>query len=258
VSIYSNQYGESVILYLVIALIILSSTSPVSAEENGFEVAWAWGNSLAISQYFVDFYNPHADALFEAEKLIVEGQPYKDAVNKLGNLPGIKKAFMVSRLEGKTFGIDNESLEYSEFAQVLLQDRHFKTYESPMMGRTLGGKCKFERVKTGNKKYNIMMKPFQIDSQDDNSRIAIGVILDKSWLLDRIPDEMEKLARENSHLLFWADSPRNKQYQQSIGIITGEDTLYWAGSKDVKVGNIQALWPFIAINIHSDLKKTED
>ena len=247
---------KGVMLWLMLGLLFGGAAS-VSGEDRGFEGAWAWGNSFVISEHFVSLYYPHAMALLEAEQKMKNGTATEDAVRKLNELPGVLDIIVVSRQEGKSYGIQPESFEFGEFCQALLQDRLFKSYKSPMTKRILGGVCKFEYLSIDGKKYDTMVRPFQIDYKDMGSRVSITLILDRSWLRRQILSQMDSLSHENGHLLFWAASPTNDQYEQFIGITEGNDTLWWSGPKNSKSTHFQMMWPFVGIEIHSSIRKTE-
>lgn len=244
----------SSIAYLLAAGMLLFTVQANSQERN-FESAWELSNCITISDYFLTFYLPHASALLHAETMILDGVTAKEILEGMKVLPGVIGALVADIQETEYWTSTKDTVPWDDLAKSLLCDEGlFKLYKSPMTHKMLGGKCKFRQITVSKKKFHLMVRAFQPDLSDSTSRTVIGLVLDPAWLVKQIPSKMDSLARESAQLLFWAASPTNNQWEQSIGIICGNDTLWWAGPKDVEIKCIQALWPFQDIAVQSNIR----
>ena len=246
--------GYSSIASLLAAGILLF-TVQANSQERKFEPAWELSNCITISDYFLTFYLPHASALLHAETMILDGVTGKEILEEMQILPGVNGALVAHIQEAEYWTNTKDTVPWNDLAKSLLGDESlFKLTKSPMTHKMLGGRCKFRQITISKKKFPLMVRAFQPDLSDSTSHTIIGLILDPDWLVKQIPSKMDSLARESSQLLFWAASPTNNQWEQSIGIISGSDTLWWAGPKDVEIKCMQALWPFQDIAVQSNIR----
>ena len=223
-----------------------------AAQARGWDEAWSWGNAFAVKTYFEQLYYSHASALLGAEKQLQGGGPADDVVKSLATLPGVKGAF-VTRTQGKSAEFPQGIVKFETLNLALfsrLEDRAL-TSRTPMLNRVVGGKVRFDQAPTVSDTAADLLVRFMISDTSKPPTGAIALILDPQWLIAQIPAAMDSLYRENVQLLFAAASPRNKIWEQSLGIIAGKDTLWWVGRKDVKIANEQVLWPFEDIKIPS-------
>jgi len=183
------------------------------------------------------------------------GDPASTIAGDLAQLPGIDGILVVNGVNGERIITPNGVAPIDSLTGALLaEDGLFKQYVAPMTHKLLGGRCKFRQISIGSKRYDLMVMPIANDPNQVKRRSVIALLLDRSWLLNQVPSKMDSLSRESSQLLFWASSPRNTQWAQSIGIVAGSDTLWWSGPK-VDIKDQQALWPLSDVKIFSIIRK---
>jgi hypothetical protein len=195
--------------------------------------AWSWGNALAVQDHFERLYIPHASALLAADQRFAGGAAPKDILDSFRLLPGIKGVVFCGGSEG---GVQSpEGLVEVEILSEFILNRKEAVFQaqSPMMKRMMGGQVRFIRAKLQEKYLDLMVRYIRTEVGQP-SQAAICVILDKDWLLARIPSQMDSLARENAQLLFWAASPTNQLEEQSLGIILGSDRFGGREEKTLK------------------------
>ena len=229
-----------------------------AAQAAGWDDAWAMSNALAVKTCFEQLYYPHAIALLDAENQLDSGASPTAVLKMLSSLPGVKGA-VLSRVEGESDQFPEGMAKLDSFARAVFRRMEDNPVNpvSPMMKRTVGGKVRFARAPTGGGMADLLVRYVVIDTTRITA--AISLILDQKWLVDQIPLTTDSLYRENVQLLSAAASPRNTIWEQSLGVIAGEDTLWWVGRKDVKIRNEQVLWPFdnivVASYVHTLEKK---
>jgi hypothetical protein len=217
-----------------------------------YTAAWSYGNAFVVEDHFVQLYDPHASALLAAEKKLATGTDPKLLVEELRSLPGIKGVVFSSRdgrdLQSPEGLVDLRALGDSVFNW----HQSCRPFKSPMMHRKLGGQVQFVWPKQDSKRVNLLVRYVCSDTTRPPTA-AFSLVLDPQWLVAQIPSQMDSLARESVQLLFYAASPTNKFWEQSLGIIY-KDTLWWSGPKDVEVANMQPLWPFVDIWVYSHVR----
>jgi hypothetical protein len=225
---------------------------PTDASKSAWSDAWSFANSLTVMDNFRRMYVPHASALLEAEQILARDSVSSRFQRDLEALPGVGGWFWATANE---FHSSDSTLHPDQVREFLFNRREATAkYESPMMHRKVGGQVHFMRMRLGDVVYGMMVR-YIVTKPNLPPSGFITLILDRDWLVRRIPSEMDSLAHESQQLLFWAPSARNSLVEQSLGIIQGGDTLWWSGRKDVKVTNIQAILPFSEIEIHSFVRK---
>jgi len=258
-----NSFLKALLVVIILAICTVAAAEGENTEE--FNSAWSYANANVIKAHFESFYFKHCQMLLEAEKTLASNKDQSIVLNSLKSIPGIK-AVVISKSDGKGDGqwpegaVNLEAFSEQVFAPVnkavnpqlkkTPEHRQPRIYKAPMMHRTVGGKVSFVGFSLDKERYDLLTRFFWQDSAAGKS-CALSLVLDPSWLVSQIPAVMDSLFRENCQLLFWAPSPLNDQVEQSIGIIYKGDTLWWNGSKDVKVANIQVLWPIEGIKVHS-------
>lgn len=245
---------------IVSVLMILGLLGTIGAKAETFDSSWEMANALEVQDFFLRLYLPHAKALLDAEAEIISGKYDQDLAKRLSKLPGVKAGITMNSKDGKCFietmqkGLDEKIVK-----SWMDDERLFKTYLSPMMHKMLGGKCRYEWFDLDSEQESALVRAFYPKSNDQTEKVILAVVLDKSWLIPQIPVLLDSLYRENAQLLFWADSPTNKFWKQTIGIVNGHDTLWWVGERQDYISRCaQVLWPFEDIKIESGLMKIGD
>lgn len=248
-------------IFFTIVLCLVAFSTPGWAQEQrsedekvaykaGWDEAWSWGNAFAVKTYFEQLYYPHARALLTAKEQLNSGTSPAAILKTLSGLPGVKGA-VLSRVEGQSVQFPEGMAKLDSFDLAVFKRMEDNPVNpvSPMMKRTVGGKVRFAQAPTGGGMADLLVRYVVTDTTRITA--AISLMLDEKWLIAQIPSAMDSLYRENVQLLFAAASPRNKIWEQSLGIVAGEDTLWWVGRKDVKIANEQILWPFESIRVPS-------
>lgn len=232
-------------------------------------VIWEYSIGLTIGDFFIRLYLPHAVALLEGEAQIVkDGFENFSPMRLLEGLPGVNCVILLNREDcniaskgGFVLASNLEGLDLHNelIKQVIDKERLYRSFQSPMMHRMLGGKCMYETISFEDVQHHTLTRGFLPNPQDSTDRAALVFVLERTWLTDQIPALMDSLYRENPHLLFWADSPTNDKWKQSIGIVADKDTLWWVGKRtDVTIELDFALWPFENILIKSKVERFAD
>jgi hypothetical protein len=251
---------RSVIVVVLLVTALLTSGGAASAQGQADEVcklawadAWSYANALAVMDAFERLYQGHASILVEAEQKVSDGAVDSSLRHEFEALPGIRGWLWANLTD---FQSSDSSLKKDVVTEFLFnrQESSAKKYESPMMQRKVNEQVHFIRMHFPSASYDLMVH-YVAGKPNLPPRGLIALILDQEWLVRRIPSEMDSLAHESLQLLFWAPSAGNSFVQQSLGIIDRGDTLWWSGSKDVKVTNVQDLSPFPEIKIHSFVRK---
>jgi hypothetical protein len=188
-------------------------------------------------------------ALLKAEKELNAGAKASEVIAGLKTLPGIKGVV----IQGSESAQWPDSLvKMDAFFSIVMNSRQSdpKPTLSPMTHRTVGGKVKSQRIPMGDGFLDLMIRFIAADSLPI-SRGCVALVMDRKWLTDQLPAAMDSLYRENSQLLFCADSPTNHLWEQAVGIVAIKDTLWWVGRKDVKVANKQPLLPIWGVDVNS-------
>jgi hypothetical protein len=245
------------VLLLLVASIAVGQPAPIAptdtekaASKKGSDDAWSWGNAFVVKNYFDQVYYPHAMALLNAEKQLNPGSKAADIVKTLSALPGIKGAVVIG---GGNAQWPDSLVKLDALTSILFNSRQSDKPKSqiPMMERTVGGKVKYQQVPLGDKFLDLMVRYVHADTLPGVPVAAISLVMDRKWLTAQIPAAMDSLYRENSQLLFCAASPSNHLWEQSLGVVADKDTLWWTGRKDVKIRNVQTIWPFAGVEVYS-------
>jgi len=123
-----------------------------------------------------------------------------------------------------------------------------------MLKRTLGGQVRYKTFEQGDQSLYFLVRYLLRDTLAPPDG-AVFLLLDPDWFRGQIVSRMDSLTRENRQLLFWAASPTNSLKEQSLGVVWGTDTLWWAGPKNVKITTVEPLWPFGGVaSVHSFLR----
>jgi len=263
----SSLLFRVVLTVTTLAIFVAVSSASEGKKAWDFNTDWSYANANVIRSHFESIYFNHCRLLLEAEKRLTAGGDQPVVLEDLKSLPGTN-AVVISRSDGKEgHQLPKDAVNMKDFTEKLFNPydksvlkkykefkldakRQPKISKSPMMHRTVGGKVSFVGFSVDKDRYDLLTRILWQDSTAGISA-AISLVLDPDWLVRQIPTVMDSLFRENSQLLFWAPSSRNNLVDQSIGIIHEGDTLWWKGNKDVEVGNIQVMWPILAIKIHS-------
>jgi hypothetical protein len=218
---------------------------PDSIRDQAWNDAWSYSSAVIVMDDFERIYLPHAKALLQASEKYVHGDLPEAIAPELNALPGVRGTVFVKVAEtGSAFqipdGIVNETIFPDRFFEDLERPL---AWRAPMLKRTMGGQVRYKTFEQGDESLYFVVRYIMHDTLSPPDA-AIFLALDPEWFRGQIVARMDSLARENRHLLFWAASPTNTFEEQSLGILWGSDTLWWAGPKNIKVTNRQPLWPF--------------
>jgi hypothetical protein len=236
---------------------IAGAETPVdSIRDQGFNDAWSYTNAITVMNDFERIYLPHAEALIRAGEDYAKGAVPQAIAAELNALPGVRGTVFVRVTEtGEAFRIPDSTV-----TDTLFPDRFFEDLErplawrGPMLKRTVGGQVRYKTFEQDDQSFYFVVRYVLRDTLSPPDA-AIYLAPDPDWFRGQIVSRMDSLARENRQLLFWAASPTNSLKEQSLGVIWGADTLWWAGPKDVKVTCVQPLWPFGGLaNVYSFLR----
>ena len=235
--------------------VTLAYSPPADSQERIFESTWALSNSITISDYFQSLYLQHAEVLLSAADRLKNGNSLMEIKAELGRLPGQNGVLIVDGIRRERQLTQQVAAPIDELSGALLSDEGlFKHYLSPMTHRLLGGRCQYRQLNVGGKMYDLIIMPIENDPKKTEQRSIIALLLDRSWLLRQVPEIMDSLSRESTQLLFWTTSPKNDQWEQSIGILSGKDTLWWSGPI-VEIKDWHSLYPLQDVKILSSIRK---
>jgi hypothetical protein len=135
--------------------------------------------------------------------------------------------------------IDGEIYQYPAGAyQVQDLQPQFKDFEKetmgythPIMRRKVDGLTRFVKWQAGRDSLDILVRYAEAPGAEKQ---VLGLILDRKWILDRIPAFMDSLARENPMVLFWSKCPPDLA-EQCLGVTYGSDTLWWQGDRSLQI-----------------------
>jgi hypothetical protein len=237
-----------------------SAQSPQdSTSDRAWNDAWSYSSAVTIMDDFERIYLPHARALLRAGENYAAGGLPQAIAAELNALPGVRGTVFVRVTETDgAFRIPDSTVTDEIFPDRFLEDLERPlAWRSTMLKRTLGGQVRWKTFKPGDESRYFMVRYLLRDTLSPPDA-AIFLALDPDWFRAQIVSRMDSLAHENRQLLFWAASPTNHIKDQSLGVVAGSDTLWWAGPKDVKVTCVQPLWPFgDSYEIHSHLRSTQ-
>jgi hypothetical protein len=224
--------------------------------DSGWDDAWSWGNAFVVKNYVDQLYFPYAVMLLSAEKELRSGKDPKSVVRSLSQHAGVSGSALILP-DGSGEQYPTGVVPIDTLRTVILKRTRNKPPEpvSPMQHRTVGGIAWYAHIPAINSGIDAMVRTIDGDSTGKPSG-AVMIFLDERWLISQIPGAMDSLYRENSQLLFCAASPTNHKWEQSLGVVAGTDTLWWVGRKDVKIHNVQVLWPFLQIKVPSYVETT--
>jgi hypothetical protein len=244
-----------VLVLCILSIVQLCPAQKTAAQAQGWDDAWSMSNALVVKNYVDQLYYPHAVALLDAEKKLKSGTDPVEVVKTLRELPGIKGVVVHTDVpdgKGATVQWPDSLVNLDAFLSILLNSKASEMTKtlSPMTHRTVGGTVKFQQVPMGDSWLDLMVRYVPSETLPIPMAV-ISLVMDKNWLIKQIPAAMDSLYRENSQLLFCAASPTNKIWEQSLGVVTKTDTLWWTGRKDVKVLNVQPLSHFSGLDVYS-------
>jgi hypothetical protein len=247
-------------LGLITIVGLAGAETPVdSIRDQGFNDAWSYTNAITVMNDFERICLPHAEALIRAGDNYAKGALPQAIATQLNALPGVRGTVLYG-IRPITETADAFRLPDNIVSDEIFPDRFFEDLErplawrGPMLKRTQGGQVRYKTFKQGDESVHFMVRYLRHDTLSP-PYAAIYLAPDPDWFRGQIVSRMDSLARENRQLLFWAASPTNSLKEQSLGVIWGADTLWWAGPKDIKVTCVQPLWPFGGLaNVYSFLR----
>lgn len=200
---------------------------------------------------------PHAKAILNVEKDFFTFPPQGPHPDKKGknrirmedlkpllDLPGVKDAFYIDFESnfGQSFSnvIPSDSLN----ANLNVFGKKGSGGGARMMRRTVGGLTRFKQVEIGNDLHIVMVR-YLGTYYPNYSSAVIGLVLNMDWFFPQVPSLLDSLAQNSTNLLFFAPAPEDTfwinnedkyaapgdNFKQTIGVLNGEDTLWWHGNR---------------------------
>ncbi|NQT34631.1 HAMP domain-containing histidine kinase [bacterium] len=200
-----------------------------------------WHYTMVITDNIHNLYWEHAGRLLEIEKTIITDTISQIDLNDLKELPGVLDVFYLNLQQQTVMHVNKEIPIDSILKSSEWEKKTGGTNGSSR--RKLGGLTRFKKIKD----YSLFVRPIGIYDPAVPKEV-IGYVLDKEWLLSRLPERLDSLGRNSINLTLFApyvsDSMRSLQddpyicpggWKQTIGVVHGKDTLWWSGDPIEKI-----------------------
>ena len=197
----------------------------------GEESSWHYAHVCSIGDQLAEIYQPHAQALFKAEKLLGSDAEQLPILMDLSYLPGVKTA-IVCDLEGDCAQYPDDMYDLEQALPCFVEHKEGATYYShPILRRKVGGLTRFHKFSQDGDSVDIMVRYGEVPGTENS---ILGLVLDTEWLLEQIPAFMDSVFREDQTLLFWSKTIPDL-CEQALGITYHGDTLWWKGDRSLEM-----------------------
>ncbi len=200
-----------------------------------------WHYNMVITDNIHNLYWEHAGRLLEVEDTVIGDKITQIDLINMKEMPGVLDVFYLDLVEQSAMNVNWDIPIDSILKSPEWEKKTGGTNGSSR--RKLGGLTKFKNILG----YSLLVRPVGIYNPAVPKEV-IGYVLDKDWLIARLPERLDSLGRNSINLTLFgpyvSDSMRSLQddpyigpggWKRTIGVVHGMDTLWWSGDPRDKI-----------------------